>query len=350
MRRQSRQVHDERGLWTRLAAASKQLALLVGFAAPECAGSPGAAESAQFIESTDEAGSGGVDASTGRVLTHKCAFWCWRGAHKTLPTSCHCPCLSAGSARRAIAFLAARNAAEAASVAAVASALAAAAAIESPASLVLAAAASAAAAAADSAAAYASAASFQPPNSQPTGMHAAIAIAARPLWDTTTRAIADAVSQASSLDATLSSPSRAQPASRRHALDGAAGPVCSFELIGIDVLPDDAGNMWILEIQRHPSLLPSSPFDQRVKAGAVEAIHALLGAGTKEAIAGSHTIPLPPAWTLCTPTPPVADGGTLPVPMDRAELARWRARADSVALEVASDLYAGECARRELYF
>lgn len=240
-------------------------------------------------------------------------------------------------------------------MAAVAAAVAATAAMESPASLVLAAAASAAAAAADSAAAIASAASFQP-NPQPEDIHAAIAIATLPLWETTTRAIADAVAQAASLDATLSSPSRAQPASRLGAVEG-AGPLCSFELVGIDVLPDEAGNMWILEIQRHPSLLPSSPFDQRVKAGAVEAVHALLGAGTKDAIteiAGSHITPLPPSWTLCSPTPPVAGGEshgeTPPVPMDKAEIAGWQARADAVALEVAADLYAGECARRELFF
>ena len=126
------------------------------------------------------------------------------------------------------------------------------------------------------------------------------------------------------------------------------------------------GNAWILEIQRHPSLLPSSPFDQRVKVGVVEAVHALLASGSL----AEHGA-LPTDWMRCSidgvgsepsrgavaeaeaareVTHATARAAAAVDAMGAPELAQWRSRAAFVAREAALEAYDAACHRKELFF
>jgi hypothetical protein len=236
-----------------------------------------AAARVEFIESPDAAGTGGIDASTGLVLSHK-----W-------------------SARRALLHLDALDDADAAKKK-----------LESLAEVSI----------------VCENTDVMPcssPDLEPR------------LWAVARQAVAQIVSNAAAFDSELAPPEQ-------------KSDNLSYELIGIDFLPDEDGRAWILEVQRHPSLLPSSSFDFRIKSGAVEAVHALLAsAETEKGI-------LPPAWTLCSIKQLTSSTGVdipsyAPLPIISAEeIALWRIRAAVVSREIDEEFYNAECARKELYF
>lgn len=61
----------------------------------------------------------------------------------------------------------------------------------------------------------------------------------------------------------------------------------TYELIGIDVMFDEDGKLWLLEVQNRPSMLALSQLDRRIKSGLVDDVQELL-----EALQGSNSIPI----------------------------------------------------------
>jgi len=55
-----------------------------------------------------------------------------------------------------------------------------------------------------------------------------------------------------------------------------------FELVGVDVMLDERGKPWLLEVQNRPSTDPSSDLDLEVKGGVVRDLKELLGRGEGE--------------------------------------------------------------------
>lgn len=229
---QSRQVQDERGAWERVVAAAGRLRSRAAAAAGDLSESQAPPPpNTAFIESADEAGAGGVDKETGRVLAHK---WSARAAVEFI---------AAQEEERVAAAVAA--AAATAEEAVAAAARAAALALASPASSVLADAAATAAVSATDACAAASAAAaaqtgaFAVPTALQSEQGGPLPPLPPPLWSAASRAIADALAEADALDEQLA------PASRGGRSPSADGDCSSdpptFELIGVDVLPDAKG-------------------------------------------------------------------------------------------------------------
>ena len=83
--------------------------------------------------------------------------------------------------------------------------------------------------------------------------------------------------------------------------DGAAGRSgggggddgnAAFELVGVDVILDASGRVWLLELQREPSLAPTSALDARIKSALVRDTEALLRAAAD----GAPGRELPSTW------------------------------------------------------
>jgi hypothetical protein len=161
----SRQVRDDRGPWERLKAGIYLFQKFLHLQPPESPGPQGA--HVEFIESPDAAGTGGVDTTTGLVLSHK-----W-------------------SARRALQYLDDLDASD-----------------------------------------------HEADMATPAPSAAAAAEMEPRLWGVARRAIAEIVRNAASFEAALD-PVVDVPSSRQAPETTPEG--CSYELVGIDLLPDESG-------------------------------------------------------------------------------------------------------------
>ena len=119
-------------------------------------------------------------------------------------------------------------------------------------------------------------------------------------------------------------------------VDDGDGDGDAFELLGVDVLPDaDGERVWLLEVQREPSLQPSSLLDLRVKAE-------LLERPTPCSARPTRRPPTPTA--LAVPPPRVARGEVAAV---RGARARATVRGAEPMREIGRALSAASISRCE---
>lgn len=152
------------------------------------------------------------------------------------------------------------------------------------------------------------------------------------MWAAARAAIAESVAAAAAFQ------SRCAPAAADADAAAPGGTLC-FELIGVDMLAGADGRVWMLEVQRTPSLASTSPLDRRVKSSLAAAVRALLAASqlAEVELAGA----LPSGWTRCESAPISAAEARAAASLapPAADLANWRARASHMQASAAYETY-----------
>jgi hypothetical protein len=140
----------------------------------------------------------------------------------------------------------------------------------------------------------------------------------------------------------VAAPTASTPATN----DNSAGSLPSlspkrFELMGVDVICDDTGQTRLIELQRRPSLAPTSPFDIQLKSRVLAGLDALLESSSQAGENGGQVV-APEDW-LQLDLGLAASGGNQIAPDPKTsgrELQKWH----DVHVQISCDMAMGTTA------